>query len=159
MKRVIYVLVAFLMVAVVARPTLGQANPFTGTWKLNLGKSKYEGVPAPKSLTRTVTAEGSGLKYVFEGEAADGSKISFSFTSKLDGSDAAVSGVGMPGGADAVAITKVSAHKMTGVQKKGGKEIGKASIDLSNDGKTLTVKTSGKVDGKAVKADQVYEKQ
>jgi len=159
MKRLIDFFVLLVAVAVVAGTLMAQTPSFVGTWKLNLAKSKYAGSPAPKSLTRTVTADDPGLKYSFEGEAADGSKISFSFTSKLDGSDAVVSGVGMPGGADAVALTKLSAHKMTGVQKKSGKEIAKVSVDLSNDGKTLTVKTSGKVDGKAVKADQVYEKQ
>ena len=159
MRRVVYLLALLAAVAVAAGSLMAQTNPFVGTWKLNLAKSKYEGVPAPKSLTRTVTAEGGGLKYSFEGEAADGSKISYSFTSKLDGSDAAVTGAGMMGGADAVALSKLSAHKMSGITKKGGKEIGKASVDLSNDGKTVTVKTTGKLDGKDVKTEQVYDKQ
>jgi hypothetical protein len=159
MKRVVYLVVMMVLAAVAAGPLMAQANPFVGTWKLNVPKSKYEGTPAPQSLTRTVTAEGSALKYSFEGEAADGSKISYSFTSKLDGSDSAVTGVGMAGGADTVALSKLSHHKITGVTKKGGKEIGKVLVDLSNDGKTITVKTSGKIDGKEVKAEQVYDKQ
>lgn len=159
MKRVVYLFALLVAAAVVAGPLKAQANPFVGTWKLNLAKSKYEGVPVPKSLTRTVTAEGGGLKYSFEGEAADGSKISYSFTSKLDGSDSAVSGVGMAGGADTVALTKVSAHKITGVSKKGGEKIGTVLVDLSLDGKTVTVTTKGKIDGKEAKAKQVYEKQ
>jgi len=159
MKRVVYLVAMMVLAAVAAGPLMAQANPFVGTWKLNVPKSKYEGAPAPKSLTRTVTAEGSALKYSFEGEAADGSKISYSFTSKLDGSDSAVTGVGMAGGADTVALSKLSAHKITGVTKKGGKEIGKVLVDISVDGKTITVKTSGKIDGKEVKTEQVYDKQ
>jgi hypothetical protein len=159
MKRVGYLVAMMVLVAIAAGPLMAQANPFVGTWKLNVSKSKYEGAPAPKSLTRTVTAEGSSLKYSFEGEAADGSKISYSFTSKLDGSDSAVTGVGMAGGADTVALSKISAHKITGITKKDGKEIGKALVNLSMDGKTVTVKTSGNIDGKEVKAEQVYDKQ
>jgi hypothetical protein len=159
MRRVVYLVAMVVLAAVAAGPLMAQANPWVGTWKLNLSKSRYEGVPAPKSLTRTVTAEGSALKYSFEGEAADGSKISYSFTSKLDGSDSAVSGVGMAGGADTVALSRLSAHKITGVTKKDGKKIGKVLADISNDGKTVTVNTTGKIDGKEAKAEQVYDKQ
>jgi hypothetical protein len=159
MKRVVYLVAMMVLAAIAAGPMAAQANPFVGTWKLNVPKSKYEGALAPKNLTRTVTAEGSSLKYSFEGEAADGSKISYSFTSKLDGSDSAVTGVGMPGGADTVVLSKLSAHKITGVTKKDGKELGKVLADLSTDGKTVTVKTRGKIDGKEVKAEQVYDKQ
>jgi hypothetical protein len=159
MKRVFYLVVMMVLAAVAAGPLMAQANPFVGIWKLNLSKSKYAGAPAPKSLTRTVTAEGGALKYSFEGEAADGSKISYSFTSNLDGSDSAVSGVGMAGAADTVALSKLSAHKITGVTKKGGKKIGQVLVDISNDGKTVTVKTTGTIDGKEVKAEQVYDKQ
>ena len=159
MKRLINLFAVLVVAAVVAGPLKAQANPFVGTWKLNLAKSKYEGTPAPKSLTRTVSAEGGGLKYVFEGEAADGSKISYSFTSKLDGLDSAVSGVGMAGGADTVALTKVSAHKISGVSKKGGTKIGTVYTAISGDGKSVTVNTKAKIDGKEVKTQQVYNKQ
>lgn len=161
MKRLINLLALLVAAAVVGGPLMAQKkNPsFVGTWKLNLAKSKYEGVPVPKSLTRTVTAEGGGLKYSFEGEAADGSKISYTFTSKLDGSDSAVSGVGMPGGADTVKLERTSAHKMVGVLKKGGEKIGTAVAALSMDEKTVTVNTKLKIDGKEVKAEQVFEKQ
>lgn len=159
MKRSLYVIGMLVTAALMAGSLMAQANPFVGTWKLNVAKSKFEGTTAPKSLTRTVTAEGAGLKYSFEGVAADGSKMSYSFTSNLDGKDAAVTGTGMPGGADTVTLKKVSATKTEGVMKKGGKEVGKATAELSANGKTTTVTTSGKVDGKEMKAVSVYEKQ
>ena len=163
MKRLVNLLALLVAAAVVVGPLMAQESPtvtsFVGTWKLNLAKSKYEGAPPAKSLTRTVTADGGGLKYSFEGEAADGSKISYSFTSKLDGSDSAVSGVGMTGGVDSVALRRTSAHKMVGVLKKGGEKIGTAVVALSTDQKTVTVDTKVKIDGKEVKAEQVYEKQ
>jgi hypothetical protein len=159
MKRPINLLALLVVTVVVAGTLMAQTKPFEGTWKLNLAKSKYEGTQAPKSLTRTVTAEGTGLKYSFEGEAADGSKISYSFTSKLDGSDSAVSGVGTPGGADTVALQRTSVHKITGVLKKGGAKIGTVWTALGPDDKTVTVNTKAKIDGKEVKTQQVYDKQ
>ena len=70
-----------------------------------------------------------------------------------------MTGTGMPGGADTVTLTKVSATKTQGVTKKGGTEVGRASSEVSTDGKTTTVTTSGMLDGKEVKAVSVYEKQ
>jgi hypothetical protein len=95
MKRFVYLLAVLVAAAFAAGPTMPQTNPFVGTWTLNVAKSKYEGTAAPKSLTRTVTAEGSGLKYSFEGEAADGSKLSHGFSSNLDGKDSPVTGTGI----------------------------------------------------------------
>jgi hypothetical protein len=160
MKRLFNFFALLVAGAVVAGTLMAQTQPsFVGTWKLNLAKSKYEGTSAPKSLTRTVTAEGQGLKYSFEGEAADGSKISYGFTTKLDGKDSAITGVGMPAGADAVALEKPSVHHISGVLKKGGAKIGSVSSAISPDGKTVTVNTKAKIDGKEVKTEQVYEKQ
>jgi len=160
MKRILYGLAMVVVSAALSNGLMAQTSPFVGTWKLNVAKSKFEGGPAPKSLTRTVTAEGGGLKYAFEGVTADGSKVSYSFTSKLDGTDSAVNGSGMPAGADTVALKKTSATTTEGTMKKGGKEVGKASSELSKDGKTTTVVTTAKTaDGKELKATSVYEKQ
>jgi hypothetical protein len=98
MKRVMIVLAILIFGAVAARPLLAQDSPFIGTWKLNVEKSKSDGTPLAKSLTRTITADGSGLKYSYDGVAADGSAISYSFSGNFDGKASAVTGSGMPEG-------------------------------------------------------------
>ena len=95
-----------MMAAEMTGSPMAQANPFVGVWNLNVAKSKFAGEPAPKRLTRTVTADGAGLKYSFEGAAADGLKLSYSFTSNLDGKDSAVAGTGIPRGADTAGSRK-----------------------------------------------------
>src|ERR1700723_1636024 len=56
-----FVAIAFL--AFVGCSTLhAQSNPLVGTWELNTAKSKYDPGPIPKSLTRTVEAQGDGEK-------------------------------------------------------------------------------------------------
>ena len=160
MKRNLCVLAFVIFAAVVAAPLFAQENPFLGTWKLNAAKSKFEPGPAPKSLTRTVTAEGSGAKYSFEGVAADGSSFSYSFVSNYDGKDSPVTGAGTPGSADTIALKRVDAHKVEGTLKKGGKEIGKVTAEVSKDGKVSTVKSKGKnPDGKEFSSESVYDKQ
>ena len=160
MKRVMIVVAILILGAVAARPLLAQADsPFIGTWKLNVEKSKSD-MPLPKSLTRTVTADGSGLKYVYEGVAADGSAISYSFSSNFDGKASAVTGSGMPGGADSITLKRINANKTAATLTKGGKEIGKAEAEVSKDGKVATVKSKGKsADGKDFSTSSVFDKQ
>jgi hypothetical protein len=159
MKRVTIVLAILVFGAVAARPLLAQDSSFIGTWKLNVAKSKSD-MPAPKSLTRTLTADGSGLKYIFEGVAADGSSISYSFSSSFDGKASAVTGSGMPGGADSITLKRINANKIMGTWTKGGKEIGNSEAEVSKDGRVATVTSKGKtLEGKMYSRVSVYDKQ
>jgi hypothetical protein len=160
MKRAFW-LVCVLVLSTVAAGTLpAQSNPFIGTWKLNLSKSKFDGIPAPKSLTRTVVADGAGANYTFSGEDADGKPIEYSFTSHFDGKDCAVTGSGMPGGADTVAMTRVNSNMIRTVLKKGGTAIGVSNTEVSRDGKVSIVKVGGVYpDGKKFNMVSVYDEQ
>ncbi|HEV2396918.1 MAG TPA: hypothetical protein VGS27_08255 [Candidatus Sulfotelmatobacter sp.] len=157
MKRVLFVL---SLLVLSAGPLLAQDNAFVGTWKLNLAKSKFVPGPAPKSLTRTVEAQGDGAKYTFEGVAADGKPLSFSFTVKYDGKDYPVTGSGMTAGADSIGIRLLGSNKAEATLKRGGKEVAKAEAEVSKDGKVSTVKTRGTTaSGKAFHSESVYDKQ
>ena len=159
MRRVLMVLAVMVIVAL-ARPALGQENPFLGTWKLNVAKSKFESVPAPKSQTRTITQQGNGVKYSFEGVAADGTPFAFSFVTYYDGTEAAITGTGTPAGADAITLKRVDSHKIEGTLHKGGRDVGKVVAEVSKDGKVATVRGKGKtVDGKEYSSESVYDKQ
>ena len=61
----------FVLAAVACAPAFAQASPAVGTWKLNVEKSKYNPGQAPKSLTRTLEAQGDNVKYIFDGGSAD----------------------------------------------------------------------------------------
>src|SRR5262249_13844902 len=140
---------------------LAQSNPFVGTWKFNPAKSTYgPGQAPPKSLTRTVVAQGKGAKYAFEGIAPDGSKISYNFSTNYDGKDSPIAGTGQPNGADTVAITRVDTNTLKSVLKKAGKEVATTLTTVSKDGKTLTQESKG-VDaaGKPRNVTSVYDKQ
>lgn len=158
MKRSLVVLA--LVVCTATSALSGQDNPFVGTWKLNTAKSKFEPGPGPKSLTRTIAAQGGGASYSFAGVGADGASISYSFSTNYDGKDSAITGAGAPGGADTIALKRVSSRKVEGELKKGGKEVGKVVGEVSSDGKVSTVKSKGKTgDGKDFSSESVYDKQ
>ena len=139
MKRVLAVLAMALFATTASGTLLAQESPFVGTWKLNLAQSKFAGTPAPKSETRTVVAQGNGLKISIEGVAADGSKISWSFTTNLDGKPAAVSGSGVPSGADMLATKRIDANTLTTSYLKAGKEVRTSQTTISKGGKVTTV--------------------
>ncbi|HMD09255.1 MAG TPA: hypothetical protein VKH63_17110 [Candidatus Acidoferrum sp.] len=158
MKR--FLLSFAVITALAAGPLMAQTNPFIGTWKLNVAKSKFEPGPAPKSQTRAVVADGDGAKYSFEGVRADGTAISYSFTVKYDGKDYPITGSGAPGEADSIAIKRVGSNKAEATFKKGGKEVGKSVVEVSKDGTVTTVKGKGKTpDGKDYSSESVYDKQ
>lgn len=159
MKRSLVVL-ALVVCTAMSGPLWAQDNAFVGTWKLNTAKSKFEPGPGPKSLTRTIAAQGGGASYSFAGISADGASIAYGFSTSYDGKDSAITGAGAPGGADAIALKRVGPRKVEGALKKGGKELGKVVAEVSSDGKVSTVKSKGKTeDGKDFSSESVYDKQ
>ena len=159
MKRIL-VLVSVLALSLVASGTLlAQENPFVGTWKLNVAKSKFAGSQPPKSETRSEVAKGSGETVTYEGIAADGSPISYSYTTNLDGKDAPISGT-HPFGSDTLAVTRVDANTRTVVEKKTGKTLFTARGTVSKDGKTLTQTFKGvNGEGQPINVTTVWDKQ
>ena len=160
MKRRSSILAVAVVCLALAGSMFADSKAFVGTWKLNLEKSKYAAGQAPKSLTRTVSADGDAVTYKFEGVGADGTAFSFSFTSKYDGKDAEVTGAGMPYGADHIAIKQVNSHETTATLKKGDKVVGSSTATVSHDGKMVTLTSKGTdANGKPTKSMSIYDKQ
>jgi len=144
-------------VMVLAGSSALAAENWIGTWKMNVAKSKASPGPGPKSQTLTFTASPAGITLSSDGVMGDGSVRKGSYTSKFDGKD--VPWAGNPD-ADTAAPLRVDANTYTNTWKKGGKDVMKAKVVVSADGKSLTVTQEGKnAKGEAVKSTSVYEKQ
>jgi len=157
MKRYVAVAsFALLMFAVAA--SLFAQNPALGTWKLNVAKSKYNPGPAPKSMTRTLEAQGDKIKHTYQGVAADGSAISYSFTAAYDGKDYPITG-SAPGGADSLSITQPSPGTYEAILKKGGEVVLLSHAKISADGKVTTFNQNSPSGKGSVNNIIVYEKQ
>ena len=140
-------------------PLFAQSNPLVGTWKLNLEKSKFNPGPAPKSMTRTVEAQGDGVKYTFDGVSADGAAIAYSFAVSFDGKDNSITG-SMPGGADSISAKRIDSNTFEATSKQGGKVIGTSKVEVSQDGKLTTVTSKGSnATGQPTNDVSVYNKQ
>jgi hypothetical protein len=157
--RVLKFLVIAVLSVIATSSLQAQNDALIGTWKLNTAKSKYEPGPTPKSLTRIVEAQNDGVKYTFEGIAADGTPISYTFSVKFDGNDNPITGT-VPNGADTASMKRVDANHYVATLKKGGKPLGTSKVSISKDGKVATVEASG-TNAAGVKTHdlQVYDKQ
>src|SRR5437899_10869053 len=92
-------------------------SPFSGTWKLNLAKSKLP-PPAPQNDIAKVDADDNGVKLSEEITDDKGQPLTISFETKFDGKDYPVTG---DPSSDSISYQRVSANKLRSTSKKAGK--------------------------------------
>jgi hypothetical protein len=149
------VTVAMLALATVAMA----ADPFVGTWKLNVAKTKAQEktIPTFKSDLVKIEAQENGLKFTFDRVDANGKAIHFTNTAKFDGKDHPTTG---NSAFDSFAATRVDANTITRVGKKAGKEVQTGRMVVSKNGKTMTITRKEKNDqGQEAGSIFVYDKQ
>ena len=138
------------------------AEPWVGTWKLNLAKSKFTPGPPPKSNTLKIEAVAGGTqKHTFDGIDAQGQVTHSERLAKFDGTDVPVQAVA-PASTTATtnAFRRTGDHSFEVLAKTGGKLTTTNRIVVSADGKTLTQTTTGtNAQGQTVSNVTVYDKQ
>jgi hypothetical protein len=135
---------------------LAGADPFTGTWVLNLSKSKLP-PPLPQSQTSSIEANSNGIRIRELIVSDKGERMSITVDAKFDGKDYPI--VGSPF-VDTVAYQRVDSHTLKGTVKKAGKVVTTEQATVSPDGKTLTGTYSGTdLNGNQVTGVAVFEKQ
>ena len=140
------------------------ADHLSGTWKLNVAKSKYSPANlAPKSGTTVFTAVQGGLKVTADGVDSQGRKTHTEYTTKLDGKDVSVKATidGKPSpDQDMAAWKKIDDYTYENTAKLKGQSLTTTKVVVSRDGKTRTNTVTGKnAQGQAVNNVAVYEKQ
>jgi hypothetical protein len=138
------------------------AEPWLGTWTLNLTKSTYRPGPPPKSSTSTIEPWQGDVKVTVDTVPAQGPPIHLENSAKFDAKDYPVLGAppsGTPAASNATrAYTRTHDH-VEYVTKVDGDVSTTTKWTVSRDGKTLTVTITGKdALGQAIKNTQVYDK-
>jgi hypothetical protein len=116
------------------------ADPFAGTWLLNVAKSKFNPSPGLKSGTARIEAQDNGIRCVLDPVSAEGVARHGEWAAKFDGKDYPS---GMKPFADTVALKKISANTLEALFKKGEKAILGERWVLSGNHKTLTMTQKG----------------
>ena len=133
------------------------ADVFSGNWKVNLAKSKYDPGPPPKgpNFSKIEAIEG-GLKFTNDGVNSEGKPTHNEWSGKFDGKDNPVKGDPTR---DTVALKKIDDYTLEVVNKKDGKVTTTSRQVFSRDGKTRTNTTTGtNVKGIKVNNVAVFEK-
>jgi hypothetical protein len=165
MKRTVFVIALVFVAAFTISATIAYgADMFSGTWKVNLAKSKYSPGPPPKSNTQIISAVDGGFKLVANGENAEGKKTHNEYTVKFDGKDnpehPMVDGKPNTNGADMISVKKIDDYTYETVAKQKGKVLVTTKNVVSKDGKTRTATATGTdAQGRAVNNTIVWEKQ
>jgi len=134
---------------------LAAESAFTGTWKLNLEKSKMT-PPFPKGEIVRVDADDNGIKVTDDVTDSNGQPLKVSYEAKFDGKDYPATSPDF----DSVAFQRVNTHTLKAKSKKAGKAVGEYTIAVSGDGKTTTVNyTEMGPNGTPIKGSAVYDKQ
>jgi hypothetical protein len=153
MKRRIEIFAALVIVLAAGSVLLAQSNPFVGTWKLNLAKSKYNPGPPPQSQTRTWDA--SGVVSVI-GVGATGKPFSYGYTVNGDNKPSPTTGA-IPNKADMIATKRIDANTYEAKFTKAGKQVETTTFTVSNGSKTLTIDAKGSADAGFVENVQVLD--
>ena len=134
-----------------------QADPFMGTWVLNLEKSTFNTQGAAvRGRTIHITQKGDVINHTQDtfrvGQDAV-QKVTYDL--KYDGRDSTT----VVGGAfDTVTVTRMG-NTLTRKAKNRGTEVETATYTLSNNNRTLTIVTQGNNYGQEYSSTQVFEKQ
>jgi hypothetical protein len=133
-------------------------DPFVGTWKLNLAKSKFNPPSsALKSDMVKIEAQDNGLKFTFDRVDVEGKAIHIEEAPKFDGKDYPVKGVTT---VDTVSLRRIDANTFEHVEKKDGKEGARVLVVVSKNGRTSTVTSKEKNEkGQDVTSIVFYDKQ
>jgi hypothetical protein len=155
--KLVVVLAAIVVIAAVASGILlAQSNPFVGTWKLNLAKSKDPGA-FPKEETLQVQLVGSQRQVTIRGTSTNGLPISF----KYEVPDKGGAGKVLAGGPyDAVSGKRIDDNTREVSYMMRGKDVLQLRSAVSKDGHTMSLIVQGTDDhGKTFSGLAVFEKQ
>jgi hypothetical protein len=141
----------------IPQSAFAQNNPLIGTWKQNLDKSKYNPGPLPRSNTLYWTQDGQNIRDTNQGTDAQGNPTTGVIMINFDGQPHP--STGFPNW-DAVALTRVDADTFIFARFKAGKLVGAGTGLLSQDGKAMTITSTGiDANGRPYTNFSIYDKQ
>ena len=123
---------------------LSGADPFAGTWHLNLTKSTWTNGQPPKQQVVKMEETPEGIRYSSETINTDGTTTTSWYTAKYDGKEVHVVGNVYW---DPVSLSRTDGRTVVATYRKRGAISAVATRVVSKDGNTMTVTTEGKARG------------
>ncbi len=148
----IFVLLLTCAVAFSQKKTGAAKDPWAGTYKLDLAKSKFNG-PSPREETiHVAAARKDSIQYTIAGKDVNGDSYTINYDGKADAESTE-----MMEGKPIAQITyhMPSPHEFTSEARGTDGSTGTGTVTLSQDGKTITVHQHNK-DAKGAEQDQTF---
>jgi len=135
------------------------AGPFTGTWKLDTAKSKFESGPAPKETTITVREDKGMTDVTVTGTDGSGKSLATQHMTHPTSGGPVKFLEGGPTDGSTESVKQVNANTRHLTSMKGGKIVATEEITLSANGKTMRILAKGTTpNGKSFTDVEVFEK-
>ena len=133
------------------------ADPFAGTWVLNIGKSSYPPGTCPKSMVIQMDTLENGIRYLSTTVYANDAVSHAQYEAKYDGKEVLVQG--SRGLLLPVSLKRLDSNTVLATYKRGFKVEATSRRVVSNETRTMTITTSfSDKDGKLVTTIGVYDK-
>jgi hypothetical protein len=132
-------------------------DPFVGTWKLSVQKSKYAPGASPKSMVIEIRPAGDGIRYSSDTINANGNPSHSEYIASYNGKEAPVKGLSGP--MMPVSLKRIDANTVEASFLKAHQAVATSRRVVSKDGQTMTITTTTQdLHGKPVTNVGVYEK-
>jgi hypothetical protein len=161
----LWVVIVVLVVSAWVIGLLAQAaTPLSGTWRVNVAKSKYSPADrAPQNQTSRLEVAQDGIKVVTDGSDSKGRKTHTDYTAKFGGpivsTNATVDGKPNPD-QDGAAWKKVDDYTYEITNALKGKALTTTRIVVARDGKSRTTTVTGKdAHGRVVNDVVIFDRQ
>ena len=143
-----------LLACLLVLPAFAAGDPFSGTWKLNVAKSKLQS-PAPESDTVRIEIEGNDLRIQQEGVDDKGEPFKLTVQGGFDDSRYGMTGFRY---ADAISFRRAGSRRIAAEVRKAGVVVAWLEAEVS--GNTLKVNLSVlDAEGKEVKSLAVLQRE
>jgi hypothetical protein len=130
---------------------------WAGTWRLNVAKSKASPGPQVRSNTTVITVTGKGVMAVSEVVDAQGQQNRIEQPAEFDGREYALKGTAQP---TTRTYKWINDDTFEWVTKVKGQTTTTSRVQLSRDGKTMTITTTGKnLQAQTVNNVTIFERQ
>jgi hypothetical protein len=148
---------SFTIAVLFALVASAAADPFLGTWTLNVQKSKYAAGALPKRMIIQMEAAGDGIRYRSETIDTNGRTSTAEYVAGYDGKEAIVKGgVGLllP-----VSLKRVDSNTVEASYMRGFQVVATSRRVASEDGRVMTVTTTSKdKDGNSITNIGIYDR-
>jgi hypothetical protein len=146
----------FLLTLSVVAASAASSRSAVGTWKLDLAKSSYAQMAAPKAEKLVVMVDASAaVKWILTGASSDGKSYVSTYDGAIDGKDHPL---GNSTAGNTVAYTRTASGLEWVVKDKSGAIIETGASRLSADGNTLTLKGTTQEPGGKGSYTSVFER-